>query len=104
MKQLAGDVGLTEGTLYYILRFRRFAQIFPTCANLSWSHYRELLGVQDDNRRDQLLADAEQNQWTVGQLAEEIKALDAAGGRGGKGEKPEKRRSRESAGSRIFIP
>jgi len=80
MKQLAADVGLSERTLYYIVRFRRLLPKLKSISILSWTHYLKLLAVSDKGKRARLLSEAETRRWTVRELSLQI----AAGAQGGR--------------------
>jgi hypothetical protein len=43
VSNLSKDPKLAVSSLYDILRFRRLLSNFPTCGNLSWSHFRILV-------------------------------------------------------------
>jgi len=73
VERLSQDLDIDFSVLYRILRF---SQVFPTLATwpmLTWSHYRELLGVEDAKIRQMLGRQTEQKGWNVRTLTAEIK-------------------------------
>jgi len=77
-KQLTAEYGRgwSERQLHYCLRF---AQCFPEeeilhtlCAELSWSHLRQLLGINDNVKRDFYIEMTRLERWSVRQLQERI--------------------------------
>jgi endonuclease YncB( thermonuclease family) len=80
--RLAGDLVMSERELYYMLEFYRAYPILPLTAGLSWSHYRDLLSVNDREERDALAGEAAEKQWNqkeVRQAVREAKARKGAG-------------------------
>jgi len=65
--------GFNERSLRHM---RQFYQTFPIrntlCSELSWSHYRLLMRVDEQNRRDFYLSECVQSGWTVRQLDRQI--------------------------------
>ena len=73
--QMIKDFG--EGFSERNLRvMRQFYLIFPkwhtVCAELSWSHYRLLIRVEDNNARSFYIKEAIDGNWSVRQLEREI--------------------------------
>lgn len=68
--------GFTERNLRYM---RQFYQTFPIrntlCAELSWSHYRLLMRVDNEERRDFYHEDCVKSNWSVRQLERQINTL-----------------------------
>lgn len=56
---------------------RNFYLAYPKCQTLSgkltWSHYCELLGIEDENKRGFYLKESENANWTVRELKRQIK-------------------------------
>ena len=56
---------------------RRFYLTFPIIQTLSglltWSHYCELLGIEDENKRNFYLKESENSNWSVRELKRQIK-------------------------------
>lgn len=65
--------GFTESNIRYM---RAFYILFPNrhtlCAELSWSHYRLLLSLDDENARNFYIKEAINGNWSVRQLQREI--------------------------------
>ncbi len=74
VERLADDLDIHETVLY---RCVRFAQQFKKVAGrqLSWSHYRALLGITDEEKRWELLDRAEKSEWTSETLESEVKKI-----------------------------
>jgi len=77
-KKLVNDFDETydERNLYY---FRQFYQVFPNLnalrSELSWTHYRSLIRVQNEAARSWYMAEAANEQWGTRALDRQIKAL-----------------------------
>ncbi len=56
--------------------YRQFYRTFPivhtVCAQLSWSHFKHLLGVENQNGRHFYIAETVKNNWSVRQLERQI--------------------------------
>jgi len=78
IQKLAKDLGLGDTLLYRTLRFY---QAFPISAGrpksysgkLSWTHYRELMKVEDEGARFSFLERAAKSGWSGEQLADKIR-------------------------------
>ena len=62
------------------LRFmRQFYQTFPIrntlCSELSWSHYRRLMKIVDENRREFYMQESVDAGWSVRQLERQINSF-----------------------------
>lgn len=74
--RLAGDLNVDDTLLN---RCVRFARTYPSLGKsagwqkFSWSHYRELITVADDQERLRLEKAAVKNDWSAGELAIRIK-------------------------------
>jgi predicted nuclease of restriction endonuclease-like (RecB) superfamily len=68
--------GFTERNLRYM---RQFYQTFPIrntlCAELSWSHYRLLMRVDNEERRNFYHEECVKSNWSVRQLERQINTL-----------------------------
>jgi predicted nuclease of restriction endonuclease-like (RecB) superfamily len=60
-------------------RMRQFYQVFPIrgtlCHELSWSHFRLLMKVEDPKRREFYLAECRDANWSVRQLERQINSF-----------------------------
>jgi len=68
--------GFTERNLR---NMRQFYQAYPirhtVCTELSWSHYRILMRISDDNRRAWYTEECEKSGWSVRQLERQINTM-----------------------------
>lgn len=66
-------------TVRNLRAMRQFYQTFPIrhtlCAELGWSHYRLLMRVDDETRRDFYLKECAENDWSVRQLERQINSF-----------------------------
>jgi endonuclease YncB( thermonuclease family) len=76
--RLSGDLPISETQLYAMLQFARDYPISPPAGKLSWSHYEELLSLNDIKEQDEVAAMAEKENWTRDQVREEVKKRKAA--------------------------
>lgn len=57
-------------------RYRQFYRIFPIASTLrtqlSWSHYKLLLGINDEDKREYYIAETVKNNWSVRQMERQI--------------------------------
>ncbi len=70
--RLANDLGMSESELN---RMVEFARAYPKDApgrELSWSHYRALLGINDPAERDALAQKAQAEHWNRDRIREEV--------------------------------
>lgn len=77
-KELTAEFG--EGFTERNLRaMRQFYQTFPIrrtlCAELSWSHYRLLIRIEDSNRREFYMKECAGSNWSVRQLERQINSF-----------------------------
>ncbi len=60
-------------------RYRQFYRLFPNTSALrtqfSWTHYKLLLSVDNEDKRAFFIAEAEKNNWTARQLERQINSL-----------------------------
>src|SRR3989338_10962554 len=80
MPKLAKDLGTGERELYYMLEFARAYPILPQAAELTWSHYRELLSLNDEKERREVEREAESEGWGRDRLREEVRKRKQAKG------------------------
>ncbi len=71
--KLAKDLGTSETELKYMLQFARSYAIRPPADELSWSHYRELLSLNNAKEREDVTRQAVREGWSRDQVREEIK-------------------------------
>lgn len=72
VSRLAEDVNLSRRILYDALKFRRLAPKVPAQAQLTWSHYRRLISVQDASLQQRLLKSARDAGWSLDELNRQI--------------------------------
>lgn len=74
IKKLARDLIISERNLYNIIEFYRTYPILQTVsAELSWSHYIELLGITSREERNFYEINAIRNNWGIRELRKRIK-------------------------------
>ena len=66
---VAVEHNLTPSLVYDALRFYRRVPNSHMCGNLSWSHFRLVLSVEDDEAREYYLDQAVLRSWSVRELA-----------------------------------
>lgn len=77
LKRLAADTGISERTLYECRQLHRCFPILRISAKLTRSHYVVACQVNDGKKRAALLRDAIRHEWTVAQLVERVRPLNA---------------------------
>ena len=73
--QLTKDYGkgFTEANLRYMrLFYFAFPNCHTLCGELSWSHYRLIISLDDENARNFYIKEAVEGNWSVRQLQREI--------------------------------
>ena len=75
IKRLSNDLGVNESDLYSMVEFAREYPIFQTSGKLTWSHYRDLLAVNDPEKRQTLEAQAEKENWSAHALRREVRKV-----------------------------
>jgi endonuclease YncB( thermonuclease family) len=75
ISRLSEDLEISETGLW---RSIRFYEKFPILAArpesaLSWTHYRQLIAIEDDGKRRELVSRAERARWTTDELMAKIK-------------------------------
>ena len=78
LKRLAGDLGISDTELGYMLQFARAYPVAQPAGKLSWSHYMELLSLDDVKEQSAIADMAEKGKWTRDQVREEVKKRKAA--------------------------
>lgn len=71
--KLSKDLSVSQAELRYLVEFARTYPIHPPAGELSWSHYRELLSVNEVEARKRITTRAVKNNWSRDQLRSEIK-------------------------------
>lgn len=73
MEDLAKDLGFRRDELYRIVQFYKTYPIVVTLSRqLSWSHYLELIKIENKEERDFYESQTIQNMWSVRELREQI--------------------------------
>lgn len=53
-------------------KYREFYRTFPIASclrtQLSWTHYKKLLGIYNEDKRDYYIAETDKNNWSVRQI------------------------------------
>ncbi len=70
--KLAKDLGTSRTELYYMLEFARTHPIVRSSGQLTWAHYKRLLAINNDEKRQKLALRAEKENWSSDQLRREI--------------------------------
>lgn len=78
MIRLAQDLGTNERELYYMLEFARAYPILRPAAELSWSHYQQLLSLNDPEEREAVTREAIRRNWSRDQVRAEVRRRRAA--------------------------
>jgi hypothetical protein len=73
VERLSADLKMERSLFYRILQFARQFPDVATWRHLTWSHYRALLGVRDDEQRLAIAERAEEQKWPARRLDEEIR-------------------------------
>jgi hypothetical protein len=61
--------GFSKSNLFNMrLFYIRFPKFQTVSGKLAWSHYLEILGIEDDMERTFYLTETENNQWSVREL------------------------------------
>ncbi len=76
--KLSKDLGVSDTELGYMLRFARAYPTSQPAGKLSWSHYMELLSLDDETVRHEIADKAEKEKWTRDQIRAEVKRRKAA--------------------------
>lgn len=73
LKRLASDLGTSDTELYRMLKFFRQYPIFASTQKLSWSHYREILSLDDAKARKEVEDEAVRQRWSEKQVRAEVR-------------------------------
>jgi micrococcal nuclease len=79
-EKLSVDTGISKRTLHECAQFHRCFPIVRAPAQLTRTHYIVLCQVADERRRTALLQETLRNGWSIRQLGERVRALNAAAG------------------------
>jgi endonuclease YncB( thermonuclease family) len=74
VKNMSVDLELGERLIYDMINFRNRFRELPSCANLTWSHYRKLIPLPDEGARSYYVQQADVLGWSVRELEASIKA------------------------------
>ncbi len=77
LERLSAELGVSGRELRYMVEFARTYPIWPAPAKLSWAHIRELLSVNDSEKRIEMTKQAAHKKWSEKELRREIKKLKA---------------------------
>ena len=72
---LAKDLETSETELRYMLLFARAYPIHPAPDELTWSHYRELLSIRNEAKRNEIAARAVKEKWGHKRIRQEARRL-----------------------------
>jgi endonuclease YncB( thermonuclease family) len=75
--QLAEALQTDDRLLYRCLRFYRCFPILALRPELAWTHYRVLIDVTDEAHRNALAKEVVRKGWTVAELEQRVRALNA---------------------------
>ncbi len=78
-RRLSKDLGVSARELRYMVEFARTYPKLPSTADLPWGHYRDLLSINDAEKREALAKRAAEGDWSQDELRSEIRKL--GGGR-----------------------
>lgn len=68
--------GFTRVNLFYMRRFYlAFQKVHTLCEQLSWSHYRLLISVENEEARAYYLEEARKSLWSVRELQRQINSF-----------------------------
>lgn len=76
--RLAADLRKSVTEVHYYVEFARAYPILPAPGELTWAHYRELLGINDASLREKLAKESAKKNWNQKELRLQIKKLKAA--------------------------
>lgn len=78
--RLASDLATSDDELYRMLRFYRIYPKVAPAQQLTWSDYKDLLSLSDDQERREVAEKASKENWTRNQIREEVQKRKAARG------------------------
>jgi micrococcal nuclease len=76
-EKLATDTGISKRTLQECAQFHRYFPIARQVAQLGWNCCRLICQVDDESRRTALVAEAVKNNWSSGEIVEQVRAINA---------------------------
>jgi endonuclease YncB( thermonuclease family) len=74
VEKLSVDIDLSTHMIYEMIQLRERFVNLPPGGDLTWTHYRRLIPIEDDEVRARYLRAAEDNGWSVRELESAIKA------------------------------
>ncbi|MBP6506319.1 MAG: thermonuclease family protein [Opitutaceae bacterium] len=77
-ERLSADTGISKRTLHECAQFHRCFPIVRSTAQLTRTHYIVLCQVTDEKQRAALLREAIKREWTVAELTEQVRPINAA--------------------------
>lgn len=72
IQRLAKDLKTNQTLLYYSLQFARSYETLPASNKITWSHYRALLPIKDEQKRQDFEEKVEEWGWSSRQLEKSI--------------------------------
>ena len=75
LAKLAEDLATSQRELYYMLRFARLYPILTAPSKLTWSHYRELVSIEDPEERKRVEEEAVKGNWGHKRVRQEVNRL-----------------------------
>lgn len=82
LQDLEEDLGIKKATLTMTVNFFKTYPKKPKLSNLTWSHYRYLIGVKNEKTRQKLTQQIEEENWGVAKLGNEISRPKTPSGKG----------------------
>lgn len=73
LKRLAADLGMSHSELKSMLEFARTYPIGVPGGQLSWSHYKALLSINNDTQRQEIAQEAIEKKWSKHELRRQLK-------------------------------
>lgn len=73
LSRLSKDLEISQTELSFMLQFARAYPIYSPANKLSWSHYRELLSLDDPREREEVTKEAGEKGWSRNQVREEVR-------------------------------
>ncbi|MDD5355204.1 MAG: DUF1016 N-terminal domain-containing protein [Candidatus Omnitrophica bacterium] len=71
--KLSRDLDIDRSTLLRSVQFYRAFPIVATWRQLTWSHYRHLIAIKDEDKRELFIERAVKKEWDCRQLADAIR-------------------------------
>lgn len=73
LERLSKDLAVSQTELSFMLQFARAYPIYSPANKLSWSHYREILSIDNEQTRKDIVEEAVKKKWSRDNLRREIK-------------------------------